>query len=196
VGASAALRSALVGPSGGYMACLSTYAPFVQVDSQYRSSVTLLSRFIYAWRARCLDRRKRFQIRSGFIFEDAVADELGRQGFAIQNIVRINRREFDVVALRDGVIWNVQCKNNFVDLSSIDTDAHRFARYNRSLVQSYDRALSKELGREHLLKDRLALDAIQHVVLSRFPVVCDNPRIVPFSRIGGFAKRADALIAK
>ena len=96
--------------------------------------------------------------------------------------------------MRDGVIWNVQCKNNFVDLSSVDSDAHRFARYNQSLVRAYERALSKERGREHLLTARLALDEIQHVVVSRFPVVCDNPRIVPFNRIDHFADLANDLL--
>lgn len=194
-GAPSNLRSALVSPAPSYMECLSTYAPLVLVDGVYRSTVTLLSRFIYHWRARCLDRKKRFQIRAGFIFEDAVAEELGVQGFSVQEITRINRREFDVVTLRDGVVWNVQCKNNFVELESVESDPQRFARYNRALVRSYERALAKELDREHLLKSKLSLDAVQHIVVSRFPVVCDNSRIVPFSRIAEFSARANALLA-
>lgn len=196
VGASPALRSTLTCPALSYMECLSSYAPLVLIDGIYRSTVTLLSRFAYSWRARILDRKKRFQIRAGFIFEDAVADELGRQGFVVQAITRINRHEFDVVTLRNNVIWNVQCKNNFVDLTSVDSDAHRFARYNRGLVHSYKRALTKDRNREHLLKTKLSLDAIQHMVVSRFPVVSDDPRIVPFSRITTFAEKADALLAK
>jgi hypothetical protein len=195
VGAPPALRSALTCPAMSYMECLSSYAPFVLEDGAYRSTVTLLSRFVYSWRARSLDRKKRFQVRAGFIFEDAVAGELGRQGFVVQAITRINRHEFDVVTLRNKVIWNVQCKNNFVDLTSVDSDAHRFARYNRALVHSYKRALTKERNREHLLKEKLSLDAIQHMVVSRFPVVSDDPRIVPFSRIEAFAEKADTLLA-
>lgn len=195
VGASPALRVGLTCPAVSYMQCLSSYAPLVLVDGVYRSTVTLLSRFVYSWRAHILDRRKRFQIRAGFIFEDTVAAELSRQGFLVQAITRINRHEFDVVTLRNNVIWNVQCKNNFVDLASVDSDAHRFARYNRGLVHAYKRALTKERNREHLLKAKLALDAIQHMVVSRFPVVSDDPRIVPFSRIATFAEKADALLA-
>ncbi|UUZ77800.1 hypothetical protein LP414_12665 [Polaromonas sp. P1(28)-13] len=165
VKASPALRSALTCPSTSYMECLSTYAPFVLMDGAYRSTVTLLSRFAYSWRARSLDRRKRFQIRAGFIFEDAVAGALRRQGFLVQAITRINRHEFDVVTLRNKVIWNVQCKNNFVELTSVDSDAHRFSRYNRALVHSYKKALTKELNREHLLKEKLSLDAVQHMVV-------------------------------
>lgn len=189
----ASLRSALEQTATGYMACLSTYAPLVLVDGVYRSTVTLLSRFLYYWRAQSLERRKHFQIRAGFIFEEAVANEVERQGFVLQEITRINRHEFDVVTVRDGVIWNVQCKNNFIDLERVDSDAHRFARYNATLVRSYERALTKDLNREHLLKLKLSLDAIQHIVVSRFPVISDNPRIIPFSRIGSFAAVAESL---
>ena len=150
---------------------------------------------MYYWRAQSLERVKRYQIRTGFIFEDAVATALSRQGFVVQDITRINRHEFDVVTLRNDVIWNVQCKNNFVNLSSVDSDAHRFARYNYRLVRSYEKALSKERSREHLLKAKVSRDMIEHMVVSRFPVVCDNPRIVPFSRIATVAAKADAILA-
>jgi len=192
--ASSALRSALVHTAPGYLACLSTYAPFVSIDNVYRSTVTLLSRFIYHWRAQSLDHRKRFQIRAGFIFEETVAVELKQQDFVVQDITRISRHEFDVVTVRDGVIWNVQCKNNFIDLDRVESDATRFARYNYGLVRAYERALAKERDREHLLKAKLSLDAIQHVVVSRFPVITDNPRIVPFSRITTFGMTANALL--
>jgi hypothetical protein len=36
---------------------------------------------------------------------------------------------------------------------------------------------------------------INNMVVSRFPVVSDNRRIVPFSRIETFAEQADALLA-
>lgn len=193
LGVSQALRSALVHTAHDYMACLSTYAPFILVDGVYRSTVTLLSRFLYHWRAQSLDLQKRFQIRAGFIFEEAVAKELTRQGFIVQDITRISRQEFDVVSVRDSVTWNIQCKNNFVDLALIDADAHRFARYNAMLVRAYERALIKERNREHLLKAKLSLDVVQHLVVSRFPIVSDNPRIVPFSRIAKFAAIADFL---
>jgi hypothetical protein len=193
LGVSQALRSALVHSAQGYVGGLSTYAPFVLVDGVYRSTVTLLSRFLYYWRAQSLDRQKLYQIRAGFILEGAVASQLTRQGFDVQDITRINRHEFDVVCLRDDVIWNIQCKNNFIDLALVDTDAHRFARYNAMLVRAYERALTKERGREHLLKSRLSLDTVQHLVVSRFPIVSDNPRMVPFSRIARFAAIADSL---
>ena len=195
VGASPALVSALTCHDDSYMKCLSSYAPLVLVGGRYLSTVTLLSRFVYSWRARVLDRKKRFQIRAGFIFEDEVRFALEKQGFVVQDIVRINRQEFDVVTVRDDVIWNVQCKNNFVDLESVDSDAVEFARYNRGLVRSYERALVKERNREHLLKGKLSIKDVQHMVVSRFPVVTDNPRLVVFSRIADFAQRADAVLA-
>ncbi|MFS2042296.1 MULTISPECIES: hypothetical protein [Rhizobium/Agrobacterium group] len=192
--ASKALKDAFVNRSGDYSSCLSTYAPMVLVGGVYRSTVTLLSRFLYSWRARSLDRKKRYQIRSGFIFEDAVAAELGKQGFSLQAITRVGRAEFDVVTVREGVIWNVQCKNNFRHLDQVDSDAERFARYNRSLVRAYERALQKEVRREHLLKTKLGLDQVQHMLVSRFPVVTDDIRVLPFSRIGDFSQRAQLVL--
>jgi hypothetical protein len=187
------LRATLNSQPHGYVDALDSYSPFVFVDGLHRSTVALLSRFLYHWRARCLDRNKRFQIRAGFIFEKAVAAELEDQGFAVQEITRINRHEFDVVTLRAGAIWNVQCKNNFKELSRIEGDANLFARYNARLVRAYRRALTKEERREDVLKDHLGIDEINHMVVSRFPVVTDEPRIVAYSRINRFSARADAV---
>lgn len=188
-----ALRAALVNGDPSYNGCLSTYAPFIQSGPIYYSTVTLLSRFLYHWRARCLDRKRRYQIKTGFLFEKAVASAIELQGFDVQDITRIDHAEFDVIAVRDGIVWNLQCKNNFTDLAHVEADPDRFARYNARLVRSYERALAKENRREHLLEGRLANDNIEHVVIARFPVVTDNRRILPFSRIRRFAEFADAL---
>lgn len=193
-GASPALRAELICNSDSYMKCLSTYSPFVLLGQRYISTVTLLSRFIYFWRARVLERQKRFQIRAGFIFEEQVKQQLASQGFKVHDIVRINRKEFDVVTTRDGVIWNVQCKNNFIDLERVDSNATSFARYNLALVRSYERALVKEHKREDLLKNKLGLDEIEHMLVSKFPVLTNNQRIVVFNRIGDFGSRANALL--
>jgi hypothetical protein len=42
---------------------------------------------------------------------------------------------------------------------------------------------------------KLATESVQHMVVSRFPVVTNNPRVVVFSRIADFAARADAVLA-
>ena len=102
---------------------------------------------------------------------------------------------FDLVALRDEVIWNVQCENNLIDLQRVEAEASLFARYNQGLVSSYERARTKERNREDILKAKLARDTIRHMVASRFPVVTLNPRILPFSRIGTFGAPANALLA-
>lgn len=193
-GASRPLMAALICGADTYMECLSSYAPLVLAGDHYLSTVTQLSRFAYSWRARGLDRQKRFQIRAGFIFEDVVKAALEKQGFMVQNIVRINRQEFDVVSLRDGIIWNIQCKNNYIDLTRVDSDAVAFARYNRGLVRAYEKALMKEQNREHLLKMKLGVEPVEHMLVSRFPVVTDNPRVVVFSRIAEFADRADCVL--
>ncbi len=53
----------------------------------------------------------------------------------------------------------------------------------------------KERSREHLLKMKLDVEPVQHMLVSRFPVVTDNSRIVVFGCIAEFAVRADRVLA-
>lgn len=177
------VRRRLVHSGGDYVSSTNAYAPFVELGDSYLSTVTLLSRFVYHWKSVCLNRVRRFQVRSGFIFEGSVKTALTEQGFTVTDVKRINRKEFDVVAVLNDVIYNVQCKNNLVDLSHVEADAERFARYNRQLDRYYARALRKEEAREHLLIGKLGFSKVRHVVVSRFPVATTNPRVVPYSRI-------------
>jgi hypothetical protein len=195
-GLSPLLRRALFQTTGNYVANTNCYSPFIEASDKLRSSVTLLSRFLYNWKNTCLYRIRRFQIRSGFIFENTVGDALKQQGFQLTGIKRLEHKEFDIVTVRDGTIFNVQCKNNLVDLTRLESDPKLYARYNRTGVASYERALRKELGRETLLINKLGLDQIQHLVVTRFPFASDNPRIIPFSRIDNFSSIAANLVIK
>lgn len=183
------MRDQLVHRGGDLVACTNAVAPFIAVGETYVSTVTFLGRYLYYWKSACLNRIRRFQIRAGFIFEDNVRAALVKQGFTVTSVKRIDRKEFDVVATLDGVIYNLQCKNNLVDLARIERDPARFARYNRQLDRGYARALAKEEAREALLKDRLGLDDVRHLVVSRFPVATANPRVIAFSRIGELRER-------
>jgi len=187
------VRRHLVHQGGDYVANLDEYAPFIAVDGVFIATVTLLSRFAYHWRSVCLNRVRRFQIRSGFILEASVKTALAKQGFAVADIKRIGGNEFDVIATLGDTVYNVQCKNNLVDLSRIETDPAKFARYNRQLDRYYAQALRKEEAREQLLLLKLGLPKVKHVVVSRFPVATDNPRILPFSRIEQFRSRFETL---
>lgn len=188
-----ALRRALVVEGADYVNNTSTYAPFTCVGCDLVTSITLLSRFAYHWKNVCLNRVRRYQIRSGFIFEKSVKASLRAQGFDVTEIKRIGRAEFDVVATLDGVIYNVQCKNNLVDLNRIEADVRRFVRYNGFLDKAYRNALEKERGREHVLLRELGLTAIKNFVVSRFPVATQNPRILAYGEITRF--RAVAVAA-
>jgi hypothetical protein len=173
----------------GYADAINSFAPFVLVGRNYVTTVTLLSRFAYSWKTACLNRIKRFQVRSGFIFEQQVKEALDKQGFFVSDVKRIERKEFDVVAMKDGVIYNVQCKNNLVDLTRMEESPNLFARYNQRLDRYYADALRKEEGREGLLKQRFGLEVVKHVVLSKFPVATKNPRILAFREISQFGER-------
>ncbi len=192
-GLSPAARRAIVGPAGDYLQCLASYAPLVLVGGTYLSTVTLLSRFAYYWRDRSLAKVKRYQIRAGFLFEKAVTAAIEEQGFEPTGEKRIEMQEFDVLARRDGILWNIQCKNNMSDLARLAAEPKLFARYNKGLVRTCARALTKEEGREHLLRKRFGNVEVRHLVVSRMPVVGSEARIVPFSRIGGLADHAECL---
>lgn len=189
------LKRALVHDGATYVANTNSYAPMVAIAGGLRTTVTLLSRFLYYWKNVCLYKIRRFQIRSGFIFEETIAKALHRQGFTLTGIKRLNRKEFDVVAVRDDVIFNIQCKNNLVDLNRLEADISLFVRYNRARVRSYERALRKEVGREALLTSELGIAQIEHFVVTRFPVATTNPRIIAFSRFDDFAALASSALA-
>lgn len=179
----AELETLLVNTPSDYATNTNAYQPFLDLGNRVVSNVNLLSRFLYAFKNVHLGSRRRFQIHAGFIFEDMVKRDLERMGFAITNIKRINRKEFDVVATRSGVIFNIQCKNNWTDLSKIEADRTLYVRYNRSLTNYYARALKKERGREHLLKQELAMDKVVHYVVSRFPVIGADPAVINYNQI-------------
>lgn len=181
-----ALKNGLVVDSADYVDNTSTYAPFTRVGGDLVTSITLLSRFANHWKNSCLNRVRRYQIRSGFIFEGSVKKALRDQGFNVTNIKRVGHAEFDVVATLDGVIYNVQCKNNLVDLNRIETDVQKFIRYNRTLDRAYRRALEKEQAREQVLLGELSLSDIKHFIVSRFPVATQNPSVLSFGEISRF----------
>lgn len=121
--------------------------------------------------------------------EQQVKDALEKQGFFVSDVKRIEQKEFDVVATKDCVIYNVQCKNNLVDITRMEENPCLFARYNRRLDRYYADALRKEEGREGLLKQRFGLGVVKHVVLSKFPIATKNPRILAFREISQFGKQ-------
>jgi hypothetical protein len=53
----------------------------------------------------------------------------------------------------------------------------------------------KERSREHLLKMKLDVEPVQHMLVSRYPIVTDDSRIGVFSCIAEFAVRADRVLA-
>lgn len=194
LGISIAHRQMLVASSTTFVEALNSHAAFVRVGGTLSGTVTLLSRFLYNFKNVCLYGNRRFQIRSGFIFEQRIRNELTLQGFAVQSTKRIDHKEFDVIATRDSVIFNVQCKNNLVDPSWIDLDPARYVRTNRTLERYYERALAKERSREQLLKDHFSLDRVEPFVMTRFPIVSTNPRILSLARVREFGTIVDAVL--
>jgi len=177
------LERLLVNEPSDYATSSNAYEPFIDTGDVVISNVNLLSRFLYAFKNIHLGSRRRFQIHAGFIFEDMVKRDLSAMGFQVTDVKRINRKEFDVVAVHRDVIYNFQCKNNWIDLAKVESDRALFVRYNRSLTNYYRRALQKERKREDLLKEKLALDRVEHYVISRFPGIGSDARVINYNQI-------------
>lgn len=182
----------LVAGAGSYADQTNRHHPFVEIDGQLEGDVVLLSRFLNAFKNLHLASQRRFVIHSGFIFEDMVKRDLAAMGFDVKPIKRVGRREFDVVAVRDGVIFNLQCKNNALDLSQIEAHPRRVAAANRRLLAYYRGALRKERARQGVLQAELGLTKIRHFVISRFPVITTHPAIIPFNALARL-QRDDSL---
>lgn len=168
-----------------YFDILNSRDAFVRFEDTYYSTYFLLVRYIVNTIYRQLRRKKRYQIKAGFFFEDKVSSILEKYGFTmISGVKRINHKEFDVVCLKDGIIYNFQCKNNYMNVSDIDTDIiNVVTRYHKRLASYYDRALKKEFDREGLLVDKIGISKVENYVISRYPVLTSNPRVIPFNRL-------------
>ena len=188
-GLSTTARRKLVYTGDSFEEAVNSFAPFITVGGNAVTTVTLLSRFALKWATLCLNRIKRFQIRAGFNFETLVRNALADQGFNIQPVKRIQYQEFDVIALKDDVIYNVQCKNNLLDLALMEQNQKLFLRYNRRLDRSYAKALEKDEARQHLLLAKFGLSSVKHVVVSKFPLATKNPRVMTYREINEFGAR-------
>jgi hypothetical protein len=97
------LERLLVNEPSDYATNSNAYEPFIDAGDVVISNVNLLSRFLYAFKNIHLGSRRRFQIHAGFIFEDMVKRDLSAMGFQVTDVKRINRKEFDVVAVHRNV---------------------------------------------------------------------------------------------
>ena len=156
---------------------------FQKDDSELITTVVLFNRFITNIILTRLSKNKSFQINSGFVFEDKVASVLENNGYQLTGITRINRKEFDIITIKDNHIHNFQCKNNYIDISRIQDDPKRMAKLNGRLIKYYKKAYMKEVGREHLIKQKLGLNDITHYVVSRYPVITEIDYIINYNEL-------------
>lgn len=157
---------------------------FVKMDGVYYSTYFMLIRYYTNCVMKMLRRRRKYQIEAGFVFEEQLKSILRNYGFDVKDdCKRIERKEFDVVCVKNGTIYNFQCKNNYINVSTIGLKKTKeTCRRNRQLNSYYKAALCKEEGREHLLKKKLGIEKVTHYVISRYPIMSDNERIIPFNK--------------
>ena len=164
-----------------YFKCLNSYAPFQKVGNTYYTTVVFLCRFAYRTLSQSLLKNRTFQIHSGFVFEDKVSKILEKKGFIPTNITRINHKEFDLITIKNNQVFNFQCKNNLIDISRVGYEYKIIGRFNLRLCKYYEKALEKEEERETLIQAKTGINGIEHFVISRYPVITRNPRIINFT---------------
>ncbi len=169
---------------------------FFKLNNTYYTTYFLLIRYYTNEVKKILLKIKRYQIKAGFFFEDKVTEMMKKNGFKVEdNCKRINNKEFDVVCTKNGTIYNFQCKNNYYDVTQIDIRSiDKVIRYNNRLAKYYDRAIIKEYCRQNLLKEKLKLDNIEHYVISRYPIITANKRVIAFKDLDQFLVNLDNRI--
>lgn len=173
----------LYNASTTYFNNLNSVTPFQKSAGRYYTTVVLLSRFVYQTLSHSLLKNRSFQINSGFVFEDKVAKILEEKGFKLTNITRINHKEFDLITTKDGKVHNFQCKNNVIDIATVRYECEKLGRLNQRLIRHYDNALIKEEKREKLIQEKLGIADIEHYVISRYPVITRNKKIINFTNL-------------
>lgn len=163
---------------------LNSRPAFFKLENYYYSSVLLYQRFMVNEELRLLDRKKKFQIDSGFVFEKEVKSVLCGFGYDVKKVKRIKRKEFDVICIKDNSIYNFQCKNNSVSVSEQGEEwFKRTCSSIKRLTHYYEKALKKEDEREDLLKKELGINTVHSFVISRFPVITRNSRIINYNQL-------------
>ncbi len=175
--------------SNNYFDHLNSFSPFTSSVNVYYSNAMLFTRFITNLLTIKLEKRKRFQIHSGFIFEDRVIEILECYGFKNSGVTRINRKEFDLITTRNGEIHNFQCKNNLFEISLIDSNIKKTAQINSKLCTYYDAAFKKEKDRESLIKKKIGLNKVTHYVVSRFPVMTNQKFVICFNELENWLRQ-------
>lgn len=167
----------------GFFEVVASRYPFFRVGDTYYSTILFFQRYIVNAINNSLENNKKFQIDSGFNFEKKVINLVKDYGFEYHKTCkRIERKEFDVVCVKDGCIYNFQCKNNYINVQNIDTGQIKSAaRKHRRLARAYDKALEKEYNREESLMQELGLDRIKSFVITRYPVITPNQRVISFN---------------
>lgn len=174
--------------SDDYFKNVNSVKPFVNLNDTLHSTVVLFTRYVYNLKNKILNKVKKYQVHSGFIFEDMVIQTLEKHGYKHTGITRINRKEFDLITIKNNVIHNFQCKNNDIDNHKVFKNIELLVRYNRFLHSYYIKAYNKEVNRENVIIEHLGISTIKHYVISRFPVISNLDYLIRFNELDEWLK--------
>lgn len=161
-------------PSNVYEA-INDYTPFIKTEDYYYTNATLVSRYIANRTSNTCEKNKKYQIHSGFIFEQRMKNEFNKNKYDLIDIKRTHtHREFDVIIKDKSTfnIINIQCKNFAINLYNYRSDISFAQRRLGRVMSRLQAALQKEISRESALINELQLRNIQynkikHIVVSK-----------------------------
>jgi len=170
--------------SEGSRAIDSVYSikPFIKFNDYCYTTIISLTRFVALVVEREAQKSKKYQIQTGYDFEKSVRKLLISNGFIVREEKRIDGREFDVIAEKDGKIYNFQCKNYYLDPLPHPAKLEEFVYNHKRVIMSLKKALEEEKDKEVILKSKYSKPVVS-VLLSRYPVFSTNSRIISYRNL-------------
>lgn len=174
----------LCGDATDYYGAINERPAFFPNNGSYYSTVFLLVRYVENTVYGLLRKNRRYRIKAGFVFEKKITTLLEQYGFESTKVKRIRKQEFDVICHKKGKAYNFQCKNNCLDINTLSPDnIDKVSRQNKRLTNYYLKALDKEDARIQLIKEYFKTDEVENFVISRFPIMMNHERLIPFNRL-------------
>ncbi|AEW01199.1 hypothetical protein A4D02_32775 [Niastella koreensis] len=144
-----------------YSTIINTCAPFVAINGNIQTSVTLLTGFVNQIQAKILTHNKSYQADTGACFVRKVTEALAENGFTVTT-----SEPAEVVATKNNSNYRFHLKNNLIDLVRVENDYKKMGRLNRLRIREYGKQIAEK-----------------QFVICRFPVLTSNAGIINFSSL-------------
>ncbi len=176
------IKEDIISEGSGALDSIYSIRPFIKFNDYCYTTIISLTRFVALVVEREAQKSRKYQIQTGYDFEKSVKNLLISNGFIVREEKRIEGREFDVIAEKDGRIYNFQCKNYYLDPFPHPARLGEFVQNHKRVIKSLKKALEEEQNKEAILKSKYGKPVVS-VLISRYPVFSTNPRIISYRNL-------------